>query len=422
MKRRHVARTGAVVLALCATLATGLGPAGAAGVDVVSANPADHTPRVTQGVTVNKTALINGVMYAGGEFSQIQNAARTQTYDRSNFFAFDPTTGEVSSLDVDFNGAVWAITSDGTSLYVGGTFNMVNGIFRRGVVKINPSTGAVDTTFNANLNTGVREAQVVAGRLIISGEFTKHLQAVDLATGADTGYIDLDITGDVDGAGRWLPRVFRFAVNPSGTLLAAVGNFTTVSGQSRPRAFLVNLGPTSTSLNAWRYPPLGRMCEGNKLADYMRDVAWSPDGSYFVFVSTGFVPDRKKEIGTSLCDAAARFETSVSTVSAPTWINYTGGDTLLSVAISGDAVYVQGHQRWLDNPYGKNEAGPGAVSRPGIGAIDPVSGLSLPWNPTKDRGEGGKDLLITSHGLWVPSDTTTIGGEIHERLALMPGS
>ena len=58
---------------------------------------------------------------------------------------------------------------------------------------------------------------------------------------------------------------------------------------------------------------------------------------------------------------------------------------------------------------------------PGIGAIDPVSGLALSWNPTKGRGVGGKDFRVTTQGLWVGSDTTHIGGEAHARIALMPG-
>jgi hypothetical protein len=33
---------------------------------------------------------------------------------------------------------------------------------------------------------------------------------------------------------------------------------------------------------------------------------------------------------------------------------------------------------------------------------------------------GGKDLLVTSRGLWVASDTTHIGGEVHKRIALLP--
>ena len=117
-------------------------------------------------------------------------------------------------------------------------------------------------------------------------------------------------------------------------------------------------------------------------------------------MSTGFVP-QTGQIGTALCDATARFETANLAPTRPTWINYTGGDTLHSVAVTDQAVYVQGHQRWLDNPQGRDSAGPGAVSRPGIGAINPTTGLALSWNPTKDRGVGGKDLLVTARGLWV---------------------
>jgi hypothetical protein len=85
------------------------------------------------------------------------------------------------------------------------------------------------------------------------------------------------------------------------------------------------------------------------------------------------------------------------------------------VAVTDKAVYVQGHQRWR-----ANLKKPGAVDRPGIGAIGPRTGKALPWNPTKDRGTGGKDLLVTPAGLWVASDTTHIGGETHARIALLP--
>ena len=95
---------------------------------------------------------------------------------------------------------------------------------------------------------------------------------------------------------------------------------------------------------------------------------FSPDGSYFVIVANG---------GSGMdgiCDAAARFETAdVSSTVEPTWINWTGGDTLWSVAITDAAVYVGGHNRWLDNPDYDDEPGPNAVERPGIGAIDPVA-------------------------------------------------
>jgi hypothetical protein len=379
----------------------------------------NYTPNINQGA-VYKMAEVNGILYAGGEFSSVTPASGVGggTVSRSNIVAFNAATGVIQSFAPSINGQVWAIVASGGSLYVGGTFSSVNGIARRGLVKLNPTTGAVDTAFNAGLNSTVREAAVVNGRLIISGTFSKRLQAVNLTTGADTGYINIPFSGSVaDNAGP--TEVYRFAVDPAGTRLVGVGNFTSVGGQTRYRAFMLTLGATSASLNAWDYLPNRKMCAASSIPDYMRDVDFSPDGSWFVLISTGFVP-LSGDIGVTLCDATARFETGIANPFRPTWINYTGGDTLHSGAATDRAVYVQGHQRWLDNPFGRDNAGPGAVSRQGIGAIDPVTGKALSWNPTKDRGVGGKDLLVTPRGLWVGSDTDHIGHEFHARVALMP--
>jgi hypothetical protein len=387
---------------------------------VVSANPANHTPNVASGA-VYKFVQISGTMYAGGAFSSVSAAPGVPggTVSRSNIVAFNATTGEISTTFApSINGEVWGMVSDGTSLWVGGTFTSVNGVARRGLAKLDRTSGAVDTTFNAGFTSGkVDELALVNGRLIASGTFTGRLRAVNPATGANTNYINIPISGTVaDNAGP--TEVYRFAVNPAGDRLVGVGNFTSVGGSPRYRAFMLTLG-TSATLNAWNYPPLQNMCQASSLPDYMRDVDFSPDGSWFAFVSTGFIP-RAGGVGRDLCDATARFESNNTNPLRPTWINYTGGDTLHSVAATNLAVYVQGHQRWLDNPQGVNSAGPGAVSRPGIGAIDPVTGRALSWNPTKDRGVGGKDLYITTQGLWVGSDTDHIGGETRRRIALMP--
>jgi hypothetical protein len=402
-----------------ATVPTVAGAAPALGV-VVSANPANFTPNVASG-EVRKFLQVGGTMYAGGSFGSVSTAPGVSpggTFTRNNIVAFNATSGVIQPFAPNVAGEVWALAANGTSLYVGGTFTTVNGVARRGIAKLDAASGAVDTAFNANLASGrVTEAAVVGGRLLVGGTFPGKLRALNLATGANTGYINVAITGTVaDNAGP--TEVYRFAVNPAGTRLVAVGNFTTVAGQSRSRAFMLNLGAT-VMLNAWYYAPLRNMCAASSLPDYMRDVDFSPDGSWFATVSTGFVP-QAGGIGRDLCDAAARFETGITAPTRPTWINYTGGDTLHSVAATDVAVYAQGHQRWFDNPQGRNSPGPGAVSRPGIGTISPTSGLALPWNPTKDRGVGGKDLYVTSQGLWVGSDTTHIGGETHARIALMP--
>ena len=417
---RGIAAGGIAVL-LAAT-AMGTADASPAIGRVVSTNPVNYTPNITNGAAY-KSAEANGMPYVGGSFTSVTAAAGTTptgTFTRNHILAFNAATGSIStSFAPNVNGDVWAIVPSGTSLYIGGSFSSVNGVARRGLAKIDATTGAVDTSFNAALTSGnVTEAALVSGRLIISGTFPKKILAVNPASGANTGYINVAVTGSVaSNAGP--VEVYRFAVNPAGTKLVGVGNFTTVGGATHYRAFMLDLGSTAASVSAWRYTPLQQMCAASSLPDYMRDVDFSPDGSYFVFVSTGFVP-LSGQVGIALCDAASRFETANLSPARPTWINYTGGDTLHSVAVTDQAVYVQGHQRWLNNPQGRDNAGPGAVSRPGIGAIDPTTGLALAWNPTKDRGVGGKDLLVTARGLWVASDTAHIGHETHMRIALLP--
>jgi len=115
------------------------------------------------------------------------------TFSRSNIVAFNATSGVVStSFAPSVNGEVWAMASNGTSLWIGGTFTSVNGVARRGVAKLNPTTGAVDTAFNANFASGkVTELALVGGRLIAGGTFPGKLRAVNPATGANTGYLNL---------------------------------------------------------------------------------------------------------------------------------------------------------------------------------------------------------------------------------------
>ena len=398
-------------------------------IGVVSDNPADFTPRITVGFAPFAAVPIGQRMYVGGQFSEVKNAQRSLTYARKNLFGFNISDGSVTPLSIAVDGDVLALTTDGTSLYVGGKFSTVNGISRRGLVKLNPSTGAVDTAFNARLTGPVQDLEVANGRLIVGGRFSKRLTALNLATGADPGYINLSITGTTSTDGRGSTDIERFGISPDKTKLVAVGNFTAVNGQKRWRAFMVNLGTSSGSLAPWYYTFLDRPCNASTTRyAYLRDVDFSPDGSGFFIVSTGGA-SRTGERGKTLCDAVARFDTAVASPTAPKWIKYANGDTLLVVVATASAVYVQGHQKSLEN-----------LRREGIGALRPSDGAVLSWDPWKQRGFGGQVLVVTGPesgrpGLWAGSDTTLVGGgtdqvdggpagtpEVRERWAFFPAA
>jgi hypothetical protein len=91
------------------------------------------------------------------------------------------------------------------------------------------------------------------------------------------------------------------------------------------------------------------------------------------------------------------------------------------VLSTGEAVYVGGHFRWLNNPFAGDVAGPGAVTREGLAALDPSNGLPLDWDPGRNpRGEGVWKLIAFKSSLWFGSDTCCVAGETHQRIAGFP--
>lgn len=384
---------------------------------IVSPVPAKGTPNIRDG-RVFAVAKVGDTVVVGGTFSTVTQHFNTHT--RNYILAFDARTGDLDMGFVpDLNGAVFALWPgpDGNSVYVGGAFYNVNGRWSRSLARLDLDNGQPVPGFNVPaIDHKVRDIQVAAGRLYLAGSFT-HVGGVPHSAiavlDAQTGQVrhsamDVQFAG-VHNGGR--TRVERFAVSPDGSRLLAIGNFSQVDGIDRRQiAMLDTSGSSATVVPNWRTEGYTPTCSRN-MSTYMRDVDFSPDGSYFVVVTTG-----APHPGT-LCDAAARWETGATGSDVrPTWVDVTGGDTLLSVAVTGTAVYVGGHQRWLNNPAGIDDARPGAVSRPGIAALDPVNGLPYSWNPRRiPRGYGAAALLATEDGLIIGHDTWYIGDREHFR-------
>jgi hypothetical protein len=304
----------------------------------------------------------------------------------------------------------------GNTVYLGGAFSVVDGVAQRGIAQVRLDDGSRVPGFTATINHGdVRSLAGSGPWLYVGGTFTRIGGADRVALArlsAATGAADTGFDAQLGAPHLHRVRVEDLAVSPDSSRLVAIGAIELAGGLRRPQ--LVMVDNATGRVADWYTGAYASPCFDG-YDTYLRGVDFAPDGSYFVVVSTGH-----KSGPDLLCDTAARFATAGTGAHQPVWVNHTGGDSLFAVAVTGAAVYVGGHQRWLDNPYGQKSAGPGAVKRPGIAAIDPATGRALAWNPTRARGAGVRALVACSAGLLVGSDTDQLGHEYHGRIGMFP--
>ena len=471
-----------IVPALCLAMLGSYAHAATSHPAVVSSNGMDGLPEVvaTTGVPkphVDAIALLGDAGFAAGLFDRIKQGGKT--YSAQNLFSFSVGSRAVRTgfqAPPLTGGQIWALDVDPAtnSVYVGGDFGYAGGVKRPGLVKLNATTGAIDANFRPPAGK-VKDLELVtmAGRkrLVVAGTLAGKIVSLDPATGRNDGFIKLAITDPIPGAWGVL-SVYQFAIHPNRTHLAVTGNFTKVNGQARRGFVMANLktssvavGTAGATLSSWYYRGFSKVCSATlnnntRRIAYLQGIDWSPDGRYFSVAATGQIPAQPSDIWhwwntdayksqTTVCDAVGRFALADS--SKPQWINYTGGDSVWSVADTGKAVYAQGHFKWMDNPDGYASAParwdgagcpeppawpePGVVCKPvgdkktgelasrrsGIVAIDPVTGRSIQsWHPAMPVSMGGKALLATGKGLWIGSDSKRYGSENHHGLVFAP--
>jgi len=407
--------SGGLVAGTVAASVLGLAAPALAASGPVSTHPASGTPALAPtGTTEQVRQLVQcgGTMYAVGSFTSIQQGGTT--YRRNNAFSFSATSPyKVTSWNPNVNGKVNTVAFNGTgcnNAYLGGKFSSVHGGSARNIAEVTTSTGAINSAFAHNANGQVETLLANRGHLLTGGYFTsvngssshKYLASLNVTTGKDDGFVHLGISGNyVSGQAT---RAYNQQLSHSKDFELVEGVFTSVGGQHRQQIFMLNLTGGSAAVTGWTSPEFNGACV-NIESFYLRAASWSPDDGTVYIATTGFHPlggSSGQTPRTGLCDAAAAFPASQSSVGHK-WINYTGCDSLFSTAADANTAYFGGHERWFDNPDGCNAAGPGAVSAPGMAGLSPSRG-AIVWNPTRSRGLGADDMLVTGAGLWVASD------------------
>ncbi|CAN5707802.1 hypothetical protein BH24ACT4_BH24ACT4_12110 [soil metagenome] len=171
---------------------------------------------------------------------------------------------------------------DGQSVYVGGRFNKVDGVTQLKLARLATSDGR-PLPFRAEVNAVVTALAVNGDRLYVGGVFQqiqgrqRRLAALDL----NTGIIDDNVAVNIAGVHRTGGdgKIWRIEASPDGRPLVVVGSFATVDGQ--PSNQIVKLDTNSggvMTIEPWSTTALSGCCAS--FQDYVRDVSYSPDGSY----------------------------------------------------------------------------------------------------------------------------------------------
>ncbi len=434
---------------------------------LIAPTPAGAT--VTEDVRTGLPIVEDGKVYdieqvgdyvvVGGTFTHVLLQDGTNV-PQPYLYAYHAETGEFADhFRPVLDDSVLALVpkGDDKNIFVGGSFGYANERRRKNVAMYNVNTGAISTKFIANVNSQVATMAVSDRHLYMGGSFKESQQLVR------NGLLRVDIeTGDIDPtfdfgstveAGRplsWPPDingvpqppnrqggVVTVDVTPDNTRLVVLHRGLLIGGQSRPGLATIDItngGGTLTSFVA-STPDLAEPIYGmercNNQGIRVTDMEISPDGSYFVVTHTG-------ADGLLVCDQIHRYETFATGATAPTW-RTRAFDSVFSVAIDDDAVYVGGHFRYLPHPKAPS-AYPGRIDNPmnpwniyeadpvtdptfqdelvspgyvyraeQIGALSPYTGKGMPtWNPTSNAFKGVLDLTITDRGLLLGQDNDRV--------------
>jgi hypothetical protein len=326
------------------------------------------------------TTYSGGTIFVGGDFANAIVGGRR--YPRLRLAAINAQTGALLPWVASADATVRALAADPATgtVYAGGAFATVDGQPRAALATLDPRTGALGA-FHHAVTGAVRALAIGTGRVYAAGKLT----AVDgqpagnlVSFATDTGLVDTGFHGYTDDAVD--------ALLAAGTRLYLGGVFRLVDGfTGTPK--LAALDPVTGARDPAFHPKTGIRAFGLAL------------GPTAIYAAMGGQGGRVVAFG---------FD------GTPVWTTTADGD-VQTVGYLDGVVYYGGH---FDNVCATNVNGvqgtcvDGSVPRVKFAAVDAGSGTLLPWDP---HGNGVHGVLAMAVNpvlglVAAGGEFTTLGG------------
>jgi len=338
--------------------------------------------------TVRVEKIVGNTVYIGGSFTAMLPAGSTGAgaVTRNGAAAMNLDTGALLNWNPNVTGgAVYAIDTSGSNVYLGGAFSTVGGATHRRIVEVNNSTGAVVTGFKTPTpNAAVRGLDVNGSQIYIGGSFTSmggvsHPYAV--RANASTGALDTTWAPQVDN------EVRAFAVDSGNTRVVLGGFFRTLNGAS-----FVGVGAVNTTTGAtvpWAY----HTADLQTFRPF-QILRFTQDGNTLFGAATG---NGGSMIAWNIGDGTLKYQEG------------TNGN-VVDMAVLDGIVYFGGHfSGWCGQVPGNNFCTVQAA-RNKLVAVDEGTGALLSWHPSANTTLGVEALAAGDLSVTVGGEFTKIGG------------
>jgi putative pyrroloquinoline-quinone binding quinoprotein/quinohemoprotein amine dehydrogenase alpha subunit-like protein len=324
---------------------------------------------------VQTAVVIGDTVYLGGKFTKVAGPGGGPLVERNRLAACRLSTGELLPWNPNADDWVFALATDGSRVYAGGIFESVGGVPAKGLVAVDPATGAVDPSWSARAAAGsVRTLAVEGSRLYAGGGF-------GLINGeARAGVAALDrVTGALD---PWNPNLGWSGYD---VRAITVAGSKVVVGEYATSDHLLALDASTAREVSWKTKPSYPV------------LALASNGDRVFAAGGGLGPSRNTVLGINASDGKLKWELN-------------GDGNVQAVAVAGNVVYAGGHFQNME----------GHV-RDRLLAASADSGSLLDWDPGIDQtGEGVYALIPASTGLVATGEFQFVGSRRQQGVAWFP--